>query len=438
MFVKWKSITIYGVLLFLTLIYLYRENSTSGAYVDSGFAKQYPSKETLNSLSLTEEQCDAAFPGLNKQIDDAAARGPFHLSKGLDTAHGSVEGRIKNGRKLYIISAEQDNVLRRIRAILHSLHRAIITSPTQVPDTVFSININDEPRANTWSFARSDDHFTPPNVWLMPHFSSWSWPVEYVGPLDEALSKIDEIEAHTTWHEKIDKAVWRGTAWFDPDWDMGLRPKLVKATEGKEWADVQLWGQGQEGKNNTLAIEDFCRNKYIIYAEGKTYSGRLPYHQACASIILTPPPTFLLHTTHLIRPLFSSLLPLSPIHPSSPHPAFPTPPSPTSYPIPSTNITWPLSYPPSLANAVFVHPDWSDLEAVIGYLEANPATAQGIAERQRETMVARGYLSQAAEVCYWRRLIRSWSETASWEESEWEDGMRWETFSLLGKTTYEV
>ena len=79
--------------------------------------------------------------------------------------------------------------------------------------------------------------------------------------------KIAQVEADTTWERKINKAVWRGTAWFDPDWDMGLRPKLITATEGKEWADVELWGQGHEGENNTIAIEDFCRYKYIIYAE---------------------------------------------------------------------------------------------------------------------------------------------------------------------------
>jgi hypothetical protein len=91
--------------------------------------------------------------------------------------------------------------------------------------------------------------------------------VEYIGPLDEALTKIEQIEEHTRWAEKINKAVWRGTAWFNPDWDMGLRLKLVNATGGKEWADVQLWGQGHEGENNTIAIEDFCQYKYIIYAE---------------------------------------------------------------------------------------------------------------------------------------------------------------------------
>ena len=83
-------------------------------------------------------------------------------------------------------------------------------------------------------------------------------------------------------------------------------------------------------------------------------------------------------------------------------------------------------------------PDWSDLEAVIEYLETNPRIAQDIAARQKETMVKRGYLSRAAEACYWRRLIRSWGETVRWDESEWGEGMRWETFSLLGKTTYDI
>ncbi len=52
-------------------------------------------------------------------------------------------------------------------------------------------------------------------------------------------------------------------------------------------------------------------------------------------------------------------------------------------------------------------------------------------------MVKRGYLSEAAGTCYWRQLIRSWSETVGWDESEWEEGLRWETFSLLGKTKFE-
>jgi hypothetical protein len=64
-------------------------------------------------------------------------------------------------------------------------------------------------------------------------------------------------------------------------------------------------------------------------------------------------------------------------------------------------------------------------------------------------MVAKaGYLSPAAEACYWRSLIRGWSSVAKTDSNEkwgnWEDdgpengeGMRWETFSLTAKTKWD-
>lgn len=98
----------------------------------------------------------------------------------------------------------------------------------------------------------------------MPHYSSWSWPLESLGPTDEALVRIERVEKEMTWEQKIGKAIWRGTAWFNPDWRAGLRPILVEVAKDKEWADVELWGQGQ---NNTLDVADFCKYKYIIYTE---------------------------------------------------------------------------------------------------------------------------------------------------------------------------
>lgn len=119
---KWRSISIYGVLLFLTLIYLSRRGSTStaGSYADFEFSEKYPSKETLKSLSLTEEQCDATFPGLTKQIELAVARGSFELKKGPDTAHGSVDGRIKDGK----VGRQASNLFRWLTIIaVHHLCR---------------------------------------------------------------------------------------------------------------------------------------------------------------------------------------------------------------------------------------------------------------------------------------------------------------------------
>src|SRR5271168_2743428 len=67
----------------------------------SFFAKNL-SKNTLESLSLTDAQCKAMFPGLTKEIDDAVSRGPFDLKKQKDNYAGLVQGRVKDG-KLYII-----------------------------------------------------------------------------------------------------------------------------------------------------------------------------------------------------------------------------------------------------------------------------------------------------------------------------------------------
>lgn len=64
----------------------------------SVFSRQFPSKETQNSLFLDDGQCRATFPGLTKEIDDAVSRGPFLLEKEPDDYMGMVQARIKYGK----------------------------------------------------------------------------------------------------------------------------------------------------------------------------------------------------------------------------------------------------------------------------------------------------------------------------------------------------
>jgi hypothetical protein len=92
--------------------------------------------------------------------------------------------------------------------------------------------------------------------------------------MDTALSSIAKLEASTPWEEKIDKIVWRGTAWFNPVVNSDLRKKLLEVTKGKAWADVEelAWGNGGEEAENALRIEEFCRYKYIVYTEVSTSS----------------------------------------------------------------------------------------------------------------------------------------------------------------------
>jgi hypothetical protein len=133
-----------------------------------------------------------------------------------------------------------------------------------------------------------------------------------------------------------------------------------------------------------------------------------------------------------MRPLFSSSLPFS--GSSKAHAQI------------HSDPRWPKSYEPSQANVVFVDPEWKDLEKTVMWLEAHPDVAEGIAKRQRKMMVEAGYLSQASEVCYWRSLIRGWSQVVEIDEEVWGkwdgqgvengEGIKWETFSLTGKANW--
>ena len=82
---------------------------------------------------------------------------------------------------------------------------------------------------------------------------------------------------------------------------------------------------------------------------------------------------------------------------------------------------------------MFVAPDWSDLGETVAWLEEHPEIAEGIARRQRDTFVGGGYFSPAAETCYWRALVRGWSEVVRVDEAELEEigaGQTFESFVL--------
>ena len=104
----------------------------------------------------------------------------------------------------------------------------------------------------------------------------------------------------------------------------------------------------------------------------------------------------------------------------------------------NSSRAFPTSHPAEAANIIFVADDWSDLESTVAWLEAHRETAEQIARNQRDLMVGKGYLSAAANTCYWRALIRRWAGVArpklegskAWS-SGWElEGMPWETFAL--------
>lgn len=395
--------------------------------------------ELLDNLSLTTSQCEAAFPNLTWPLHDVVAQGPFTLNP--KTAPVLV--RIRNGRDISILHAQRKTdlsaeMLASRTASLHQIHRALLTAPsseTPIPDTLFALNFQDQPFGTAWAYSRQADPQSRPGfddgnpnarTFLMPHFSFWAWKLPFVGSMSRAAEAIQRVESATAFASKIPKAVWRGTIWFNSVHNPRLRANLLAATKDKPWADVEAlkWdtvskdASGARTASNALAIEDFCRYKYVLHTEGVTYSGRFQFLQMCASVVITPPIGWMQHATHLVRPLFTRSLKEA---------------GGSWTPNPMTWRSWPTEWSAEEANIVFVAPDWSDLEETIQWLEAHPKAAEGIARRQRETFVEGGYFSPAAEACYWRALVRGWSEVVRWDERELEefgDGQTFEGFVL--------
>lgn len=397
--------------------------------------------ETLNNLSLTTAQCTAFFPNLTDPIDSLLAQGPFtihHSSSPLLISLKDSQLSILKSQRKGDLSVD---MLASRTAALHQLHRALLTTPATdppLPNTLISLNIQDQPFGTALAYSTQADPSSRPGAattdndpdartWLMPHFSFWAWKLPFVGSMSRAASAITSLETTTPFAAKLPKAVWRGTTWFSSVHNPRLRANLVALARGKPWADVEplVWDtvpatgvKGERTAGNALAIEDFCRYKYVLHTEGVTYSGRFQFLQMCASVLITPPLGWLQHATHLVRPVFSfDLLGREGEAAVSA----------------TVRRAWPRSWGVEEANAVFVKPDWSDLEDVVGWLEAHPREAEGIARRQRETFVGGGYFSPAAETCYWRALVRGWGEVARWQEvemSELGDGQAFEAFVL--------
>ncbi|KAF3907149.1 hypothetical protein ABW21_db0205751 [Orbilia brochopaga] len=375
------------------------------------------------SLFLTEKQCRKEYPLLYQPIDEAVGRGEFEFHRGPDEYTALVSARIKNNR-MYVINASNATSNR----VNDMIAKALVTSPEPLPDTVFSFTPVDYPKNNSWGYSKWYDHHGILNYWPVPHFGHWSWPVKYVGPLPEVLSAVTEIEADLPFDSKIDKMFWRGTVYFNPLQNANLRANLINAASGKEWADIDnLKWTSLEKAQNIVQIEEICRYKYIAYTEGISYSGRLPFHMLCESIILTPPINYLMHSTHLIKPLYAWTLGFKTTKPIG------------AWGAKRMQKAWPVEkgYSYDEANAIFVSPDWSDLEETILWLRQNPKIAKGIARRQKELYVEKGYLSESAEMCYWRELIRGWNKVAIPTGDGWEEmGLPWETFALTGRTNW--
>ncbi|KAK6530392.1 hypothetical protein TWF694_003747 [Orbilia ellipsospora] len=387
----WPAVTILGLISFLYLTIptsfstKWQTISIPVGATDESRSTAFDSASNSNDLRLSTSQCDIYFPGLYREIESSVARGNIGPIKPVSRS-GYITARIYNN-ELYVVG-EGKNVWHRHQSTIQAISRAIVTSPEPLPNVLLPLLLNDHPSSNVISLARSPAPKEVNNTFLMPDYAFWSWPEPKIGAWTEARERISKMDKH--FKDKSDIAIWRGTV----HWNSDTRGKLLNVTRGKHWADVQ---ELQWGKND-LTIEQFCQNKFLVYTEGVTYSGRLAYFTQCHSVIITTPFKWFQHYTHLFRS-------------SGPK-----------------------------QNIVIIN-DWSELESTIEHLIANPDQAEIVADNLVSTFRDL-YLTPAAVNCYWRKLIRGYAEvTMGGKETEVlkvaDRGVRWESFAVMGKLEWD-
>lgn len=326
---------------------------------------EYP--RDRNRLQMPLDQCDAAFPGLFKEIERAQGfwRATGITKEDLDSApveNGYTRAMIYDNQ-LYIINKE-GSIYSREQATMHAIHRAVLTSPEPLPNIEFAIYSADiAPLTAAWAYCRRAEQ---EKLWLVPFFGHWSWPETLVGSMNEVSMKAEDEETAWSWSKKIPKLFWRGNIRGDH-----VRENLMNVATDKPWADVKSldWHNFESMHQDRKSMHEHCDYKYIMHTEGDSYSGRLSYLQHCRSVVVA-------HALEWIE-YHHSLM-----HASGPE-----------------------------QNYVQVQRSLDDLEETIATLEGNSTLAEQIAENNIKTFRER-YMTRSAEACYWRKLIHAWSEVS--------------------------
>lgn len=358
-------------------------------------------------MLLSQGQCEQAFPDLFVEIERArdvrsSNSNPITIEEldSIKPRNGYIRAMIYD-QQLYII-AKEGSIWTREIATLSAINRALVTSPEPLPNIEFAFNTDDriEPAA-LWGYARrAEDEL----IWLVPDFGFWSWPEIKAGSTKEILLKIEEEEAagRVTWDSKTAQLFWRGVARMGPE----IRDKLLAVTANKTWADVKElgWGDASSMKSDYKSMPEHCEFRYLAQTEGNTYSGRLKYLQMCRSVVVSHTLDWIQHTYHLMKR-------------DGPE-----------------------------QNFVEVQRDWEDLEEKISWLRKHDKEAKRIADNNVRVFRER-YLTQSAQVCYWRRLIQEWASVSDFEpefykkDAEGRDvwrGLSWESFMLMRKMEWQT
>lgn len=339
----------------------------------------FEGERDANNPALTAEQCDAAFPDLYYEIDRSVQwwkeRKHTITSDDIDISwrRDAAMRVLVYDNQIRVIQArntwQPKGYFKRAVPVLSQLHRALLGASAAgetLPTIEFAVTVDDmslipggpDDTHTIWAFTRNIHDRAHDKEWLIPDFNFWA----------NQGASFRDMELRAAAHdapfaEKIPQAVWRGVRWTNE----AVRGNLLAKSEGKDWADIKEmeW----TNKTDFMRMEDFCRYAFVVHTEGRSWSGRLKYLLNCNSVPVVHRLDWMAHAYHLLVP-------------DGPQ-----------------------------QNYLAVQRDFADLEGKITHLLAHPDEAQRIAENAVRTFRAR-YTTLAAESCYWRRLVKGWSEVA--------------------------
>ncbi|BGP44545.1 hypothetical protein JCM10450v2_000359 [Rhodotorula kratochvilovae] len=345
---------------------------------------------------LTQDQCDAIYPGLYLEIDRARdywkARGGV-TEKDLDDAEaqGQARAMIVNSR-LYIKSYSDSQQGQRTKASLALINEALITAPEPVPDIEFVVQTGDNgiPQGAPWALGRKERE---EQLTLMPDYSFFSWPEPHVDSWQEVADHTLEYETKLRWENKVDKLFWRGAFLVD------IRKELWEIARKYTWGAISDldWSDRETVKKELLTPEQHCDYKFLAHVEGLAYSGRLKYLTQCRSVIIAHKMKYVQHFHHLFNADSSS---------------------------PSQNLVISPGH------------NFDELPSVMASLLADDARARRIADNSYAFW--RHWLSMGSVACYHRRLFEAWREVQTFEPVVTRNLTSYNSFILMGKAQWDA
>lgn len=164
----------------------------------------------LNSLDLTEDQCQAAFP---RNYETLLRISQYHKSRGGITKEDADKaGEDPNAR--FILSDGQLYIAKykpgfqsRALAVIQSLHAAVSSSPEPLPDVDFSMGVDDFGRGVPARWELTSLEKDSEKTWLLADFGFYNWPEARTGHWTSFRAKAQKINSEMSWSQKIPKLV---------------------------------------------------------------------------------------------------------------------------------------------------------------------------------------------------------------------------------------